>query len=530
MYIVAAQEMRLIDRHTIDEIGIPAMVLMENAGRAIAEEAAKFANVQGTNRVNKGSIETGVSVRGFRWLILVGKGNNGGDGLVCARHLVEMGFDVSIVYADRPDQLQGEAAIQRDIVRKLGIVEVEHPIETGGIGEVTWDRWDGIIDALLGTGTSGEPRGSYASLIEAANASGLPIVSVDIPSGLDANTGQIPGACITASVTVTLAYIKRGLLLYPGAGRAGEVIVRSIGIPLDLAGTLGVNTYLLDHGFLVQRLGRSFPLSRQSDTHKGTYGHVLTIAGSIAMSGAGLLCSKAALRTGSGLVSWGIPQGLVSRLTGIIPEVMLRGFADGDSGQWKETKAKDLFEAAANKQAVIIGPGLGRWKGDSKWFRELWDNLTLPIVIDADALNMFADGEQDSPWTFRSAPTVITPHPGEMAKLCGLSIPEVQRDRIEIARNYAKQHGVIVVLKGAHTVIADPAGEVFINRTGNPGMSTGGTGDVLAGMIGSLLGQGIEPLLATITGVYWHGLAGDQAASVRRSVSSLIAGDIIDSL
>ncbi|GGG14390.1 NAD(P)H-hydrate dehydratase [Paenibacillus abyssi] len=520
MYIVTAQEMRAMEEHMFHEIGISALVLMENAGRAIAEEAAQFSH-RGNTRGSE---------RGFRWLIIVGKGNNGGDGLVSARHLAEMGFGVEILYAVHPDQLRGEAAIQRDIIKKLGITTSLYSNEESNAQEPQWSRWDGIIDALLGTGTSGEPREPYASIIRQANASDLPIVSADIPSGLNADTGEIPGTCIKAALTVALSYCKRGVMIYPGSEAAGEIVVRSIGIPADLARSMGVKTYQLDEATLSRRFGISFPLNRKSDTHKGTYGHVLVAAGSSSMSGAGLLSAKAALRGGSGLVSWAVPEQLAVKLMGLIPEVMIRGIADAGDGQWSGTTAKALIDAAEGKKAVIIGPGLGRWNGDSEWLLELWENVTIPVVVDADALNMMAEDRLATPWPRRSAATVLTPHPGEMARLCGMSTEQVQRDRIGVASSYASQHHVVVVLKGAHSIVASPDGEIYVNTTGNPGMSTGGTGDVLAGIIGSLLGQGMETTQAAALGVYWHGLTGDRAASARNSVASLIASDIIDFL
>ena len=562
MHVVTAGEMRAIDGYAIEKLGMPAMVLMENAGRAVAEEAARLARRadEGARRRGGGdggrgwagscgdrrgggeSSGNGGARRGFRWLVLAGKGNNGGDGLVCARHLREMGFGVDILYAVPPETLTGEAALQRDIAERMGlsVLSEAEALRFREACSSDCGRWDGIVDALLGTGTSGPPREAYAVLIRAANESGLPIVSADIPSGLNADTGELPGACIRAAVTVALAYRKRGLMLFPGAEAAGEVVVRAIGIPASTADMLGVSVFRLDGETLRQRFAIAVPPERRSDSHKGTYGHALVAAGSSAMSGAGLLCARAALRAGSGLVSWAVPGQLVGRLTGLFPEAMLRPLADGDSGEWRKTSADSLVEAAFGKQAVVVGPGLGRWEGDGDWIRELWSGIEAPLVIDADGLNMLAgalsdrggslEGGEAALWTHRKTPPVLTPHPGEMARLCGLSIQEVQRDRIGIARSYARERGVILVLKGARTVVASPDGQVYINTTGNAGMSTGGAGDVLAGIVGALLAQGLAPLQAAAAAVYWHGLAGDRAAAARFSQSSLIAGDIIEAL
>ncbi|REK68302.1 MAG: bifunctional ADP-dependent NAD(P)H-hydrate dehydratase/NAD(P)H-hydrate epimerase [Cohnella sp.] len=526
MYLVTSEEMRKIDRYTIDSVGIPSLVLMENAGRAIAEEAFRLA-------------ETGAARgRPPRWLILVGKGNNGGDGLVCARHMAERGWETLTVYAVPPEQLKGEAAVQRDIADKLGL-----PAVVFEPGKLEWGRFDGIVDALLGTGTAGEPREPYASLIREANASGLPIVAADIPSGLNADTGDTADACIRATVTVALAMLKRGLLLHPGAEAAGRTVVRPIGIPEGAARELGVNTFVLNEETLRRRFGLSaVPPARAANTHKGTYGHVLAVAGSRRMSGAGLLCAKAALRAGCGLVTWALPEALALPLAGVLPEAMIRGIADGGSGEWADADVGDALSAAADKQAVVIGPGLGRWAGDSGWLRRWWQTVASPLVVDADALNMLAaagagtsgsgpaapSAEPFSAWPRRESATVLTPHPGEMARLCGLSVREVQRDRIGLARDFALRHGVVLVLKGARTVVASPSGEVYVNTTGNPGMATGGTGDVLAGVIAALLAQGMDATAAAALGVYMHGAAGDRAAAARTSPASLIAGDVVD--
>ncbi|MDI4647289.1 NAD(P)H-hydrate dehydratase [Cohnella hashimotonis] len=521
MELVTSAEMRAIDARTIEEFGIPQAILMENAGRAVAEEARRHAGAAGRGT-------------DFGWLVLAGKGNNGGDGLVCARHLRDMGCRVAVLYAESPDRMQGAAALQRDIAARLGIpARVFAQPELGGdITDAGWfDGCDGLIDALLGTGSAGEPREPYASLIEAAVKSGLPVVAVDIPSGLDADTGAVAKACIRAESTVALAYAKRGLHQHPGAAHAGEVVVRRIGIPAGEAERAGVNTYLLNADSLQAKLGLSFPLPRTEDSHKGTYGHVLVAAGSALMSGAGLLSARAALRAGSGLVSWAQPAAAAPGLRGFAPEIMLRAVQDEGTGEWRQVKPERLAEAASGADALVIGPGMGRWEGDGAWLRSLLERVQAPVLVDADALNMIADAcAQPGAWPQRNAPTVITPHPGEMARLAGLTVPQTQRDRIGLARDYAARHGVTVVLKGARTVVASPDGRAFVNTTGNPGMATGGAGDALAGIIGSLLGQGLNALEAAAYGVYWHGLAGDRAAASRPQAASLIAGDIVEAL
>ncbi|WP_126426863.1 NAD(P)H-hydrate dehydratase [Brevibacillus marinus] len=512
MYIVTADEMRKLDQYVIEQIGIPAVALMENAGAAVAREVAAFSRQRGWLRPD----------RPPHWLFLIGKGNNGGDGIVAARHLLESGFAVTLLYAIPPAELRGEAALQRDAAQRLGI-----PALVYGDGEVDWQAYDGIVDALLGTGSQGSPRGPYGDLIRQANASGLPILAVDIPSGLDADTGRTHDPCIRASKTIALAFLKRGLVQWPGREAAGELCVAPIGIAPQLAARFGVSSFLLDESFFRSHFAIDPALPRTADSHKGTYGHLLVCAGSLAMSGAGILCAKAALRTGCGLVTWAAPEPLVPALIGLIPEAMLAAIPGGWAAP---ASAAALVDLLRGRDAAVIGPGLGRFADDTKWLRTLWEESACPLVLDADALNMLAAAADFPAWPKRTAATILTPHPGEMARLTGLSVREVQANRIQLARGYAVEHQVTVVLKGAGTVVAAPDGTVYVNLTGNPGMATGGSGDVLAGMIGSLLAQGMPATAAACLGVWLHGTAGDRAAASRGGAYSLVAGDIIDAL
>lgn len=511
MLLVTAEQMRAIDRHAIEGIGLPAAVLMENAGRAVAEETLAFIRERGTAP--------------GPWLVLVGKGNNGGDGIVAARHLIEAGIGAELLFAGDPGALTGEAALQRDIAAKMGI-----PAGVYKPGTVAWERYAGVVDGLLGTGAAGAPREPAASLIREANASGLPIVAIDIPSGLDADTGGVHEPCIRADVTVALAFCKCGLMQYPGAGVAGRVVVRAIGIPAALADRYGVRTWLATKEAIRRALGVGLPLERPADGHKGTFGHALVVAGSAAYGGAGLLAAKAALRAGAGLVTWALPQAMAKAMAGRLPEAILAGAGGDAAGNWTADSAKALAKLAEGKKAAVVGPGIGRFPGDAAWLKELWTSLPIPLVLDADALNMLAAADGLREWPRRRAPAVLTPHPGEMARLAGTSVADVQRDRIGTARSFAVRHGVILVLKGARTVTALPDGRAFINPTGNAGMATAGTGDVLAGLVAGLLAQGLAPEAAAVAGVYMHGEAGDRAAKRRPSPASLMAGDLLDML
>lgn len=544
MYVVTAEEMRRIDRHTIDSIGIPAMVLMENAGRAIAEEvlasiAERRLSGQGVSPADRQAgagcgkevppVFSGVPRYRYakeRWLVLAGKGNNGGDGFVAARHLLEAGVEAEAALALPVEQLEGEARQQAEMAARFGV-----PCFPASKPEaVPWHRYTGIVDALLGTGTQGAPREPYAGLIRAANESGLPIVAADIPSGLCADTGAVHDPCIRAERTVALAFLKRGLMQYPGAEAAGRVTVRAIGIPSRLAEEFDVRVTVADEEALAERLGLNVNRKRRTNTHKGTYGHVLAAVGSEVMSGAGILCVKSALRGGCGLATWAVPGSLAPSLIGLVPEAMLAPLPDSQGKGWSGTDPLQLAALAGSRDVLVAGPGMGRWQGDTAWLRTVWQNTGCPLVLDADALNMLADAPDFASWPRRGAPTVLTPHPGEMARLAGLTTAEVQADRIGLAQRFAQEHGITLVLKGARTLTAAANGDVWINVTGNPGMATGGAGDVLAGVIASLLAQGHSAEQAAAFGVYLHGAAGDRAAAARSSAASLIAGDIVEAL
>lgn len=601
MKFVTSGQMREADRYAIEELGLPTMVLMENAGRAIAEEVLRFcaersgafrdtggvsrgAGSEADNRealrfrdaaesIRERDPGTGLDLSREHWLILVGKGNNGGDGLVCARHLADAGMAVSLLYAEPPERLRGEAAAQYRIVRALGLPGTVYDPERGGAELQGWKQGGsiqggsvqgesdqggsgqgesgqgesaqggsaqgegsqgrqmpvtGLVDALLGTGTTGAPRGVYASLIREANASGLPIIAADLPSGLDADTGAVHDPCIRARVTVSLAFLKAGLTQYPGAQAAGDVVVRYIGIPRALPpGMKPAGTVLTEAA--LSELGADPGRRREPDGHKGTYGHVLLAAGSLPMSGAGLLAAKAALRAGCGLATWALPAALLPPLLGAVPELMLAPVADGGSGAWNPAAANEVLRLLEARDVLAVGPGLGRFPGEGVYLRALWEGVARPLVVDADALNILA-ASGFAAWPRREAATVLTPHPGEMARLTGLTTAEVQRDRLGVARGFAAEHGVTLVLKGARTIVAAPDGRVFVNVTGHPGMATGGTGDCLTGIIAGLLAQGLDAVQAAALGVYLHGRAGERAAALRANPASMLAGDILDAL
>lgn len=567
MYIVTAEQMRNLDQHTIEQLGIPAMSLMESAGKAIAEEVIAWI---GGKQQEQADVPSGPSLKrrsGIRsdehviphrqhqhWLIPIGKGNNGGDGLVAARYLQDAGIKVTLLYATEPSELGGDAALQRDAAQRSGIPHIvwndSWNLPSDGQGDddqhvnssesssaqaaspqTQWQPYTGIIDCLLGTGSKGEPREPYASIIRSANHSGKDIIAADIPSGLNADTGEVAEHCIQAKVTVCLAFLKQGLTQYPGAGNAGDVIVRTIGIPRSVAQNGNMQTHLITDDTLRQVLKIDTERTRAVDGHKGTYGHVMIVGGSLNMSGAGLMASRSALRIGSGLVTWLLPEQLMKHMVGHVPELMMAPVSSDPDGQWTADTVATILEQADKADVLAIGPGLGRFDGDGDWLRQLWEQSEQPLVIDADGLNILAEADGLTQWSRRQAPTILTPHPGEMSRLADIPTKEVQRDRIGLARQFAQEHGVTLVLKGARTVIASPDGRVFVNTTGHPGMATGGSGDVLTGVISGLLGQGLDGIQAAAFGVHLHGHAGDIAALSRPgNPASLLAGDIIEHL
>lgn len=530
MFLVSAQQMRQIDQYTIERLGIPEIVLMENAGRAVAEEVIKWSSERSEHSPPHTN-PTRLSNHTKKWLVLAGKGNNGADGLVAARHLSEAGFYPTILYVTDPNQLEGSALLQKKMAENLQIPIIHY--EAGM--NIDWHAFDGIIDGLLGTGTKGAPREPMATIIREANASSLPIISIDIPSGIDADTGQLYEPSIQADMTVVLAMLKLGIVQYPARERCGLIRTRAIGIPLRLAEQFQVRSYYVNESFIREWIPEYFQ-PKNPNAHKGTFGHVALIAGTMQYSGAGILATRAAHRAGCGLVSWIVPHKLQLALIGVVPETILLSIEDQSSGDWRNTDPQQIVFACENKQAVVIGPGLGRFAEDNEWLKKIISNIHVPLILDADALNIIAEDPslieliRARYSADNKASTIITPHPGEMARLCGKTVAQVQQNRIQIASEYAQVNGTIVVLKGAATVIATPEGKIFVNSTGNAGMATGGTGDVLAGMIGSLLAQRYDAEKAAVLGVYLHGKAGDRAMQLRKCASSLIASDLIEHL
>jgi ADP-dependent NAD(P)H-hydrate dehydratase / NAD(P)H-hydrate epimerase len=502
--VFTAEEMRRLDQRAITELGIPGATLMENAGRGAAEAIVAVLPALGAPR------------RGARVVVVCGKGGNGGDGFVVARWLKRHGARPTVLLVSAPAEVDGDAGRK---LRELGRAGIRPRPFTGDRASADMlAQAHLVVDALLGTGSRGVPEGGVSRAIELINASGRPVVALDIPSGLSANTGAHAGAVIKAAMTLTFAGLKRGLICSPGDELAGQVTVIPIGVP-DHDVTRGVTTFLLERGDVAGHFPR-----RPRAGHKGTYGHLLLVAGSLGKTGAAALAAMAAMRSGVGLVTVATPASQQPVVAGLVLEAMTAPLLETAARSLALKAREAIVELAGARDAVAIGPGIGLDDETAQVVRSLVRELPRPMVIDADGLTALA-GHLD---VLRDAPSArcLTPHPGEMARMLGARVDEVQRDRIEATREFATRHRVHIVLKGTKSVVAAPDGRVFVNPTGNPGMASGGTGDVLTGVLGAFLARGMEPDAAMRSSVYLHGSAGDVAAE-RVGEEALVARDVI---
>jgi len=490
--VLTADEMRRVDARAIAELGIPGPTLMENAGRGAAD--ALLAALP----------ERGLRPRGLKVAIVCGRGGNAGDGFVVARRLKRAGARLDVLLVAAPDALRGDPALKFTEMRRAGVAA--RVVEDVAKAVPALQRADVIVDALLGTGARGAPAPLVAALIEAINASGRPVVALDVPSGLPADGGRAEGPVVRAWLTPTFAAPKLGLVVGDGAELAGR----------------DARTFVLEAADVAPLFPR-----RRRDVHKGTYGHLLVLAGSVGKTGAAVLCARAALRSGVGLVTVGTAASAQPTVAALSLEAMTEPLPETPARSLAMKAREPIVALAEARAAVAIGPGLGLDDETRALARVLVSTLPRPMVVDADALTALADHLE----VLRGAPAarVFTPHPGEMARLLGGAVGDVQRDRVGAARAFATAHGVHLVLKGARTLIAAPDGRVLVNPTGNAGMASGGTGDVLTGILGALLARGLDAARAAPAGVYLHGLAGDGAAE-RVGEEALIAGDVIEAL
>jgi ADP-dependent NAD(P)H-hydrate dehydratase / NAD(P)H-hydrate epimerase len=504
--VLSAAEMRAADRRTIEGVGLPGAVLMENAGAAVA--GALCARWPAARRV----------------VVLAGKGNNGGDGFVVARRLLER--DPLVLLIGARGEVKGDAALHLQAFERCGgrVVEVADG-RAWGRAKGRLAEADVVVDALLGTGLKDAPSGLVADAIGQLAfvhaQKDVPVVAVDIPSGLSSDSGRVEWNVASATLTVTFAAPKWGHVVPPACNLVGELLVADIGISRQALLESGTRLYLVEDA----DVRPAFP-ARAPGAHKGSFGHVLVVAGSRGKTGAASLAGLAALRAGAGLVTVATPGSLLGLVAAARPELMSEPLAESDGALAREALERILV-LAKDKDAVVLGPGLGQAETTRELVRELVRRCARPLVLDADGLNAVAGGALSA--LKRRAPTLLTPHPGEAGRLLGASAAEVQARRVESARELAAKSGATVVLKGQRTVTARPDGEAWLNSTGNPGLATGGTGDVLSGILGALLARGLDARLAGAAGAYVHGRAGDLAAR-GRGFESLVAGDVIDAL
>lgn len=505
--IVTGAQMQELDRRTIGEARVPGTVLIERAGSGLV---TNLEDVFG-------------SARGKRITILCGKGNNGGDGFVVARLLRRRHAHVRILTMTPISELSRDATtMYRQFVRAAGKSAVQ-PYRSASQTLPLLRESDILIDALLGTGLSSDVTGRYGDAIDNINEAGRPVVAVDLPSGLHADTGAILGRAVRASLTVTFGLPKLGLYQNHGIDLAGSIRIVDIGIPSAYIDAVTSQTMLMTPAFVQASLP-----TRRPSSHKGTFGHAGIIAGSVGKTGAAALAARAALRIGAGLVTVAVPSSVNDVLEAKLLEAMTIPMPETKSRTFSRAALDRLTAFIAARTAIAIGPGLSTHPETVELVQALTKQLDRPAVLDADALNALAG--RASMLTACKTPPILTPHPGEMARLETDATPQsVNADRINTAARFARERGVFVVLKGARTVVARPDGTAAICPTGNPGMATAGTGDILTGMIVGLLAQGLSSWEAACVATYLHGCAGDLAAA-EKGQAGLIAGDLIEQI
>ncbi len=508
MEIVTGEQMRRIDRRAIDGLGIPSLRLMEAAGRGVARALLRdFPEIR----------ETGVT-------LLCGKGNNGGDGLVTARHLAESGVVPSVVLLSRADQLKGDAAHNLRLARERGLEVREVPdAEAWDTARSVLSDSRVVVDAMLGTGVRGGARGLIATVIRDVNRGGGRVVALDLPSGIDADQVEVEDNAVRATRTYTLCRPKLPLVLDPAATYAGTVTVVPIGIPDEAVREEQTQMEWIDRSTAHQL----FP-PRPAVSHKGDYGHLLAVAGSRGKSGAAVLLARAALRSGAGLVTVATPASSQEQVAVQQAEVMTEALPEVAQGALAAQAADAVRDLLSRRDALAIGPGLGTLRDTTEAVLAIVAACDAPIVIDADALNALADADAVFPLA-KTRPVVLTPHPGEAARLLRTTTDTLQASRLDSVRKIARLTGGVVVLKGHQTLVAEPGGRVAVNSTGNPGMATGGSGDVLTGTLGAFLARGMSGWDAACLAVFVHGDAGDRAAQ-DLGQDALIASDLVDRL
>jgi NAD(P)H-hydrate epimerase len=480
--------MQTMDNATIETFGLPGRVLMENAGL-------------GATKIFLEKIyhhHPGACVA-----VIAGRGNNGGDGFVIARYLTQKKIPVRVYLLSKKDRVGGDAAANLALLDPMGIsVKEIADIDTFNSLKSELCHQNIWIDAILGTGLSSDVKGFYKVVIDFINALKRPIFSVDIPSGLNSDTGQPCGTCIKATVTTTFAFAKIGHLLYPGAEYTGDLFIVEIGIPPHIVGSINVRQHLIDQYKIKKEL-----VLRNAESHKGSTGHVLVIAGSTGKTGAAIMATMSAIRSGAGLATLAAAKSLNTILESQVLEAMTFPLPEVSPGKLGMSALDLILDLCRDKNCIALGPGIGTDTETKELVLNLIKKAPIPMVVDADGLNIVSTNIHILKTT--KVPLVLTPHPGEMSRLTQKPVASIQKNRLALARNFAETYGTNLVLKGARTIVAHPDGHVYVNPTGNPGMASGGMGDVLTGIIAGLIAQGYKPEVSTLIGTYLHGAAAD---------------------
>jgi len=508
MRIITGSEMKRLDLWAEKERKIPFLLLMENAGRSVALKIQELCPEKGQKKGN--------------YLFLIGKGNNGGDGLVAARHLYQLGFEVKVFFLFPLESLQGIVLKNWQLLEDLGVkghyLADEHSFY---LFKLSLNNCSLIIDGIFGTGFRDKLPANIERTIEVVNNSLCPVLAIDVPSGVDADFGNVSDKCVRADYTVTFAWSKRGLVLYPAKKYVGQLFIADISFPRNGLALLDNEEYYVDAEF-----ARVLLPERDEEGHKNTFGHAVVIAGSPGMMGAAYLTSKGVLRSGAGMVTACVPASFADIFDLTLTEALTLGVSETKKRTLAASGWSEIQKIIPGKKAVIFGPGLGTDEQDQGLLQKVIQ-VEIPVVIDADGLNVLA--KDVSALKLGKASLILTPHPGEMARLLGTTVEEVQENRVQMAIQAAVNFKAVVVLKGAATIIATPDKKVFINSSGCSALATAGSGDVLAGAIGGFIAQGLAPLNAAILGVYIHGRAGEILAQ-EKGLGGVLASDIVETL
>jgi hydroxyethylthiazole kinase-like uncharacterized protein yjeF len=507
MRLVKSAEIQEMDRLTIHEMGIPGVVLMENAARGATRLFLDHFKPSALTRI----------------AVLCGPGNNGGDGYVMARYLHNKGFKMTVLVLAPLEKISGDALVNLDLIRTMGLEVREVPAEKEWqTHQSLLDQCDFIIDGILGTGLNAPVRGFYARVIDEVNSSRKPVMAIDTPSGLNADTGQIMGNAVKAELTVTFGFPKVGQLLFPGAELVGRLTRIDIGIPNAVTERIRPTYHLVEPDDFSDLFRADKP-----DLHKGNRGHLLVLAGSTGKTGAATMTAVGALRAGAGLVTLGVPRSLNAILENKLTEAMTTPLPETDDGSLSLAAEEAIRRLMEGKTALALGPGLSTNAETTALVRRIVDSCPLTMVIDADGLNALAGhlevlaavGEK----------TILTPHPGEMARLLDMTTGQIQADRIGTAEKFVQEQGCFLILKGARSLVAEPGGRVFVNPTGNPLLSSGGTGDVLTGLVAGFAARGWPLAKAALSGTYIHGLAADFLGE-NMGQFGMLAGELLDAV